>query len=62
MLYCAGRASFLHRCSEGMEKMAIDVKKGTVTERGTCHFPGYVFRTGQRAPSMGVLTGSRSKS
>lgn len=56
MLYCAGRASFLHRCSEGMEKMAIDVKKGTVTERGTCHFPGYVFRTGQRAPSMGVLT------
>lgn len=36
--------------------MAIDVRKGTVTERGTRHFPGYVFRIGQRALSMGVLT------
>lgn len=39
-----------------MEKVVIDVKKGPVTEHGACHFPEYVFRTGQRVASIGVLT------
>lgn len=47
---------FLNQHSEGMEKVVIDVKKGMVTEHGACHFPEYVFRTGQRVASIGVLT------
>lgn len=56
MLCWEGLFFFLNQHSEGMEKMVIDVKKGTVTEHGACHFPEYVFRTGQRVASMGVLT------